>query len=72
MVKVHSIQARKRRALCHTGGTPGHRRVLHHLLVLGAAWRYLHARARGLANVEGRSANPPGKSPLAPGAPVVR
>lgn len=37
LLKVHRIQARWRRVLCHTGGTPGHRRVLHHLGALTAA-----------------------------------
>ncbi len=40
MVKVHSIQVRRRRVLCQTGGTPGHRRVSHHLRALSAAWRF--------------------------------
>jgi hypothetical protein len=40
MVKVHSIQVRRRRVLFHTGGTPGHRRVSHHLRALSAAWRF--------------------------------
>ena len=40
MVKVHSSQARRRRVLCQTGGTPGHRRVSHHLRALSAAWRF--------------------------------
>ncbi len=40
MVKVHSSQARRRRVVCQTGGTPGHRRVSHHLRALSAAWRF--------------------------------
>jgi hypothetical protein len=41
MVKVHSIQARRRRALCHTGGTPGGRRFSYPLMAFSAAWRLL-------------------------------
>jgi len=39
--KTHSIRARRRRALCYTGGTPGVHRFSYHLMAFSAAWRLL-------------------------------